>query len=142
MDDALGDALVVEVRDLLAQVVVLEQRRPALTGLQRVLGVAEPDPLGGGELSTLPDTLRRRCPWVLRSAYALRSCLVRLRRQGLTRLGRFRDRGLPGAGAPGSSGVPRSAKRSATVAATLSTVLFTAFLTDLAGFPASTLPPR
>ena len=42
--DPLGDALVVEVGDLLAQVVVLQQRRPARPGLQRVVGVAQPGP--------------------------------------------------------------------------------------------------
>ena len=42
----LGDALVVEVRDLLAQVVVLQQRRAALARLQRVVGVAQPQTLG------------------------------------------------------------------------------------------------
>ena len=41
--DPLGDALVVEVGDLLAQVVVLEQSRPARAGLQRVVAVAQPD---------------------------------------------------------------------------------------------------
>jgi hypothetical protein len=39
VDDALGDALVVEVEDLLAQDEVFEQRRAALAGLQRVLVV-------------------------------------------------------------------------------------------------------
>jgi hypothetical protein len=39
---ALRDAFVVEVRDLLAQVVVLEQDRSPGTGLERVVGVAQP----------------------------------------------------------------------------------------------------
>ena len=39
--DALRDALVVEVGDLLAEVEVLEQRRAALAGLQRVLVVVD-----------------------------------------------------------------------------------------------------
>ena len=34
MHDALGDALVIEVRDLLAQDEVFEQRRPAQSRLQ------------------------------------------------------------------------------------------------------------
>ena len=41
MNDPLGNALVVEVRDLLAQVEVLEERRSAQPGLQRVLVVAD-----------------------------------------------------------------------------------------------------
>src|SRR5690606_16049528 len=41
VNDPLGDALVVEVRDLLAQDEVLEQRRPAKAGLQRALVVRE-----------------------------------------------------------------------------------------------------
>ena len=49
VDDALGDALVVEVGDLLAEVEVLQQGRPALAGLQRVIGVGQPQALRGGE---------------------------------------------------------------------------------------------
>ena len=41
VDDALGNALVVEVRDLLAEDEVLEQRRPAQAGLERVLVVRD-----------------------------------------------------------------------------------------------------
>ena len=47
MHDALGDALVVEVRDLLAQDEVLEQRRAAQPGLQRVLVVGDRHALVG-----------------------------------------------------------------------------------------------
>jgi hypothetical protein len=47
--DPLGDALVVEVHDLLAQVVVLQQRRAAVPRLQRVVGVVEPRTRGRGE---------------------------------------------------------------------------------------------
>ena len=39
--DPLGDALVVEVGDLLPQVEVLQQGRP-VTGLERVVGVGRP----------------------------------------------------------------------------------------------------
>ena len=46
----LGDPLVVEVGDLLPQVVVLEQHRPARPGLQRVVGVVQPGALGGGQV--------------------------------------------------------------------------------------------
>ena len=45
MHDALGDALVVEVRDLLAQDEVFEQRGAAQPRLQRVLVVADRDAL-------------------------------------------------------------------------------------------------
>jgi hypothetical protein len=41
MDHALRDPLVVEVRDLLAEVMVLEQGRTAFARLQRVVGVVE-----------------------------------------------------------------------------------------------------
>ena len=47
MNHALGDALVIEVRDLLAHQDVFEQRRPAHTGLERVLVVADADTLVG-----------------------------------------------------------------------------------------------
>ena len=43
MDDPLRDALVVEVGDLLAEDEILEQRRPAQAGLQRVLVVGDGD---------------------------------------------------------------------------------------------------
>ena len=47
--DPLGDALVVEVEDLLAEVEVVEQRRAALAGAQRVLVVGDRDALLGGQ---------------------------------------------------------------------------------------------
>ena len=77
VDDALGDALVVEVGDLLAEDEVLEQRRPAQPGLQRVLVVARPARPGwsssarpvestrtrssGPDRRVLADVRRRRC---------------------------------------------------------------------------------
>ena len=51
--DPLGDALVVEVRDLLAEMMVLQQRRPALPRLQRVVGVAQAQTLGRRQEGTL-----------------------------------------------------------------------------------------
>jgi hypothetical protein len=45
VDDALGYALVVEVRDLLAQYEVLQQHGPAGSCLQRILVVGDPHPL-------------------------------------------------------------------------------------------------
>ena len=47
--DALGNALVIEVRDLLAQDEVFEQRRAAQARLQRVLVVGDRHALVGGE---------------------------------------------------------------------------------------------
>ena len=44
VDDALRDALVVEVGDLLAEVEVLEQRGAALARLERVLVVVDRQP--------------------------------------------------------------------------------------------------
>ena len=49
MDDALRDALVVEVLDLLPQDEVLQQRRAARAGLQGVLVVADRHAVVGGE---------------------------------------------------------------------------------------------
>ena len=51
MDDALGDALVIEVEDLLAKDEVLEQHRAARAGLQLVLVVGDADALVGGEMA-------------------------------------------------------------------------------------------
>ena len=76
---ALGDALMVEVGDLLPQVVVLQQGRAALPGLQRVVGVAEPQALRRGEERTLLGQVRRaRRRAALRSASAGRPGLVGL----------------------------------------------------------------
>lgn len=78
------DSLVVEMRDLLAQMVVLEKHRPSWSSLQRVIGVVEPCPLGGGEVGT---ALRHAC--LLRTgglpsgAHGLRPFLVRFGRERL-----------------------------------------------------------
>ncbi len=50
VDDALGDPLVIEMRDLLAEDEVLEERRPAQAGLERALIVANRHALIGGQL--------------------------------------------------------------------------------------------
>jgi len=42
MNDALRNALVVEVGDLLAKVEVLQQRGPSIPDLERVVGVGQP----------------------------------------------------------------------------------------------------
>ena len=63
--DALGDALVVEVEDLLAEVEVLEQRRAALADPQRVLVVGDRNALLGGQPAgplRPPGGSRRRSP--------------------------------------------------------------------------------
>ena len=59
VDDALGDALVVEVRDLLAEDEVLEQRRTAEARLQRVLVVRDWDALIGREHAPVESTRTR-----------------------------------------------------------------------------------
>ena len=70
--DALGDALVVEVGDLLAQVEVLEKGRSAIAGLERVVGVGEPHALRSGqELSGLGARIEISQPhhWCSRSGW-------------------------------------------------------------------------
>ena len=48
----LRDPLVIEVRDLLTQMVVLEQGRAPRPRFQRVVGVVQPRPLRRGEVLT------------------------------------------------------------------------------------------
>jgi hypothetical protein len=50
VDDALGNAFVVKVRDLFPQVVILEQDGAARTGLQGVVSIAKAKPLRGGQV--------------------------------------------------------------------------------------------
>ena len=57
--DALGNALVIEVRDLLAQDEIFEQRGPAQAGLQRVLVVGDRHALVGGEARPPPSARTR-----------------------------------------------------------------------------------
>ena len=52
MDDPLGNALVVEVGDLLPEMEVLQERRPPLRGLEAVLIVLDAKPLIGGQRLT------------------------------------------------------------------------------------------
>jgi hypothetical protein len=47
VNDTLGDPLMVEVGDLLAEVEVLEQRRPSGSGFERVLIIVDRDALVG-----------------------------------------------------------------------------------------------
>ena len=90
VDHALGDALVVEVRDLLAQVVVLQQHRAALPGLQGVVGVGEAQALRGREVGPGLGARSLGCPGRLaRRRDGLRPLLVRLGRKWLMRRGGF-----------------------------------------------------
>jgi hypothetical protein len=49
MHDALGDAFMVEMRDLLAEVEVLQQAGPTVAGFERMVGVGQSQTLGRGE---------------------------------------------------------------------------------------------
>ena len=90
---ALRDALVVEVRDLLAEVVVLQQHRAARAGLERVVGVAQPRPLRGREVGALlPVRDRRRAGLRAGRRTGLRCPLLRLRRQRVVRRRRLLER--------------------------------------------------
>lgn len=93
--DPLQDALVIEVADLLAQVVILQQRRSAGTRLQRVIAVAQPRTVRGGqELALLGNPLRRRAGLGTGRGTRLQA-LLRLRRQRNGRDRRlFQGRGL------------------------------------------------
>ena len=59
MHDALGNALVVEMRDLFAQDEIFEQRRPAQPGFQRVLVVRDRHALVGGQRLPAESTRTR-----------------------------------------------------------------------------------
>ena len=54
MNDALGDSLVVEMEDLLAEMEVFEQRRPARPDLERILVVGDRPALRGGQHGDSP----------------------------------------------------------------------------------------
>ncbi len=92
--DPLRDPLVVEVRDLLAQVVVLEERGPTLAGLERVVGVPQACSLGGRqEGALLGDVGRRRSGVGTRGRTTVGGRLVGFRRQWSLGLGRLLERG-------------------------------------------------
>ena len=90
MDDALGDALVVEVGDLLAQDEVLEQRRPAQAGLQRILVVGDRHALVGRQM-----TAGRVHPHAVERSVGPVDPEVRLAAPHLRRAGAFLDRAAP-----------------------------------------------
>ena len=68
VDHPLRDALVIEVRDLLPEVEVLQQRRSARPRLQRVIGVGQAQALRRGQVRTRPGRadlpVRQVLPWV------------------------------------------------------------------------------
>ena len=81
VDDAFGDALVVEVRDLLAQVMVLQQGGPAFTRLERVVRVAKPRPQAGRQKGPgLGPSTVRGSGGLAGGGHHLGSALVGLRR--------------------------------------------------------------
>ena len=93
----LGDPLVVEVRDLLAQVVVLQQGRAALPRLQRVVGVAQPQTLGRRqERALLGHVGRRGVGLGTGRRTPVGAGLVGLGRQRALRLGRLLEAGRLG----------------------------------------------
>lgn len=87
VDDALRDPLVVEVRDLLPQVMVLQQHRPTGTRLQRVVRVVQPDPLRSRQpLPALRHLLLRDPGLLAGRAVCVRTPLIGLGRQRTCRL--------------------------------------------------------
>jgi hypothetical protein len=90
---ALRDALVVEVGDLLAQVVILEQCRPPTTRLEGVIGVVQPSALRGREV--LPLLTSRGLPaadGISCGRTQIGATLIWLRWQRFPRGGRFVER--------------------------------------------------
>jgi hypothetical protein len=77
MDHPLGDALVVEVEDLLTQHEVLEQRRTRCARAQAVLVVRDGDALGGGKLLAAFGVLVVLSPASLRTELLLGTLLLR-----------------------------------------------------------------
>ncbi len=100
MDHSFRNPFVVEVGDLLAQVEVLEQRRPSIAGLERVIGVGQPQHLGPSSgrcsgpaqtrSSDMPPTTGRTRPAPLGGWRAQRSgrtsCGAALRLQAVGRV--------------------------------------------------------
>ena len=90
---ALGDTLVVEVGDLFPQVVILQQRRPATPGFQRVVGVVEPRTLCGGEVLPLLSPRRlTSADGEARGCAQIWSALIGFWRKRLPRTGRLVER--------------------------------------------------
>ena len=92
--DPLGDAFVIEVADLLAQVMVLQQRRPTPTHPQRVIAVPQPRAVGRGqELALLAHGFRGQSSGRTGRSPRVRTGLVRLGRQRTARDRRLLVRG-------------------------------------------------
>ncbi|GAB0022310.1 hypothetical protein VN1338_12970 [Helicobacter pylori] len=91
MDHALRDALVVEVGDLLAQVVVLQEGRAAFTGREGVVGVAQPGALGGGEVGAALGPISLGAARSTHRGEGGHGSLVGRRRQRLAGLRRLLD---------------------------------------------------
>jgi hypothetical protein len=105
VDDALGNALVVEVGDLLAEVMILQEDRAAGPGLQRMVRVAKPRPLGGGEVRTLLTVGGGgRAGFGAGRRPGLRRTLLVLRWQWFVRGGRLLDGGRSAARCAGDIG--------------------------------------
>ncbi len=105
VDHSFRDPLVVEVGDLLAQVVVLQQHGAASARLQRVVGVAQARSLRGrqeGPLLGVRAAFRARLGAGGRAR--LRALLIGLRREGPVRRGRLLELGRAAAGPAGSGG--------------------------------------
>ncbi len=93
MDDPLGDPLVVEVSDLLAQVMVLEQHRAACSGLQGVVGVGQTCSLGRRQVgAALPQACLVRPRGLPGGTDRLGAVLVGLRGKRPRGLRRFDQR--------------------------------------------------
>ena len=96
---ALRDALVVEVGDLLAEVVVLQQDGPAGTGLQCQVRGGQPRAVGGGQVVTLLGHARGRdVRGGTRGGDTLGRALIRLGWQRRVCCGGLFDGRLAGAG--------------------------------------------
>ena len=140
VDHALRDALVVEVGDLLAQVVVLQQRRSALARLQRVVGVAQAGALGGGEEGALlADVGRRHVGLGARRRTTVRPAWSGFGGSGPLGFVGSSSVGGFGAGTPGMGGGTSSATFARAASAAWVTVLLTAFFTAFAALLVSAI---
>lgn len=103
MDDSFRDALMIEVRDLLSQVMILEEGWSPRSCLEGMVRVIEPGALSRGQPAALLGLIFLRvvagCPGRRRGT---RSALVLLRRQRFTRCRRFFEVRSAGAGFAGN----------------------------------------
>src|SRR5699024_6117994 len=102
MHHTFGDALVVEVHDLLAQVVVLQQHRAARPGLERMISVGQAQSLGSGQSTTgLGTDIGVGAGIDAGGGNGPRCLLLRFGRRRLARGGGLRNRWWFGGGRPG-----------------------------------------